>query len=80
MDLNLLGFHVPVAWFASIDPFVSILSVPFLIALWRWQESHGGEPNEIVKIATGAFIAAVANLVLVAGILLCRRMSRCWCR
>ena len=70
VDLNLLGFHVPVAWFASIDPFVSILSVPFLIALWRWQESHGGEPNEIVKIATGAFIAATANLVLVAGILL----------
>ena len=69
VDLNLLGFHVPVAWFASIDPFVSILAVPFLIALWRWQESHGGEPNEIVKISTGAFIASAANLVLVAGIL-----------
>ena len=75
VDLDLLGFHVPVAWFASIDPFVSILMVPFLIALWRWQEKHGGEPNEIVKIATGAFIAAAANLVLVAGILTSARVS-----
>jgi POT family proton-dependent oligopeptide transporter len=72
VDLNLLGFHVPVAWFVSIDPFVSILSVPFLIALWRWQDRHGGEPNEIVKIATGAFIAAAANLLLVAGIFLAK--------
>jgi POT family proton-dependent oligopeptide transporter len=74
VDLNFLGFHVPVAWFVSIDPFVSILSVPFLIALWRWQARHGGEPNEIVKIATGAFIAAAANLLLVAGILLSARV------
>ena len=67
VDLNLGGFHIPVAWFNSIDPFVSILAVAPLFALWRWQQAHGGEPNEIVKIATGAFIAAAANLILVAG-------------
>jgi POT family proton-dependent oligopeptide transporter len=67
VNLNFIGFHVPVAWFASIDSFVSILSVAPLLALWRRQQMHGGEPNEIVKIATGAFIAAAANLVLVAG-------------
>jgi POT family proton-dependent oligopeptide transporter len=72
VNLDLLGFHIPVAWFVSIDPFVSILSVPFLIALWRWQDRHGGEPNEIVKIATGAFMAAAANLLLVAGIFLAK--------
>jgi len=67
VDLNLLGFHMPVAWFNSIDPLVSILAVPFLFALWRWQAARGGEPGEIAKIGTGAWITCAANLMLVAG-------------
>ena len=65
VDLNLLGFHVPVAWFNSIDPFASIIGVPFLLGLWQWQARRGGEPGEIGKIATGAFLAVAANLCLV---------------
>lgn len=64
VDLNLLGFHVPVAWFNSIDPFSSIIFVPILIMLWKWQDSRGGEPNEIIKISTGAWMACAANLLL----------------
>lgn len=75
VDLNLLGFHVPVAWFNSIDPLASIIGVPFLFALWRWQASHGGEPDEIGKIATGAFIAACANLLLAISCLMGPRSS-----
>jgi POT family proton-dependent oligopeptide transporter len=67
VDLNLLGFHVPEAWFNSIDPLVSILAVAPLFALWRWQSAHGGEPGELAKIGTGAWIACAANLLLVAG-------------
>jgi POT family proton-dependent oligopeptide transporter len=67
VDLELLGFHVPVAWFNSIDPLVSIISVPFLFALWRRQAAHGSEPGEVIKIATGAWLACIANLLLVAG-------------
>ena len=63
--LDLFGFKVPVAWFNSIDPLASILGVPVLIALWRWQTSHGGEPGELGKIATGAWICCAANLLLV---------------
>ena len=66
VDLNLLGFHVPVAWFNSIDSLVSIITVPFLFALWRRQAARGGEPREIAKIGIGAWIACVANLLLVA--------------
>ena len=51
-----------------MDPFVSIIAVPPLFALWRRQQRRRREPNEIVKIATGAFIACAANLILVAGI------------
>ena len=75
VDLNLLGFHVPVAWFGSIDPLASILGVPFLFALWRWQNGHGGEPGEIGKMVIGAFIAAAANLLLAISCLMGPRSS-----
>jgi POT family proton-dependent oligopeptide transporter len=65
VDLNLAGFRIPTAWFSSLDSFVSIISVPLLIGLWGWQARRGGEPGEIGKIATGALIAASANLLLV---------------
>lgn len=69
VDLNAFGFQIPVAWFASIDSFASIAAVPLLIALWSWQRRHGGEPAEIGKIATGAWIACAANTLLVIGCL-----------
>jgi proton-dependent oligopeptide transporter, POT family len=75
VNLNVLGFHIPVGWFNSIDSFVSIISVPPLFALWRYQASRGGEPREIVKIATGAFLAALGNLVLVVACMLGGRPS-----
>lgn len=66
VDLNLLGFHVPVAWFNSIDPLASIIGVPLLLALWRRQAARGREPDDLGKIATGACLATAANLVLAA--------------
>jgi POT family proton-dependent oligopeptide transporter len=75
VDLNLIGFRIPVAWFNSIDAFVSIVAVPMLFWLWRWQAARGGEPGEIAKIATGAWIAAGANALLVIGCLLGARVS-----
>jgi POT family proton-dependent oligopeptide transporter len=65
VDLNLLGLHVPVAWFNSIDPLASILGVPLLFGLWRWQSARGSEPDDLGKIATGAWITAAANLLRV---------------
>ena len=67
VNLDLFGFQVPVAWFNSIDPFTSIVFVPILIALWKWQDAHGGEPREIMKISTGAFMASAANVLLFIG-------------
>jgi POT family proton-dependent oligopeptide transporter len=67
VDLNAWGFHVPVAWFNSIDPFASMLAVPLLLAHWRSQAARGREPAEIGKIVIGAWMACVANLLLVAG-------------
>jgi POT family proton-dependent oligopeptide transporter len=75
VDLNLLGFHVPVAWFSSIDPFASVIAVPPLFALWRWQASRGREPDDIGKIAWGAWITAAANLLIVVSCLPGGRVS-----
>lgn len=66
VDRGFFGMQIPIAWFNSVDSFSSIVCVPFLFALWRWQTKHGGEPNEMGKIATGAFLCMLANLVLVA--------------
>jgi POT family proton-dependent oligopeptide transporter len=67
-DLKLGAFAIPIPWYQSIDPLFSILFVPVLFALWRWQARHGGEPSELGKIGQGAWLCAVANLILVAAI------------
>jgi len=75
VDLNLLGFRVPTAWFNSIDPLISIISVPALFALWRWQAKRGAEPADIGKIAAGAAISAAANLLLAIASLISHHAS-----
>jgi POT family proton-dependent oligopeptide transporter len=69
-DLHAGSFEIPIPWFYSIDPLVSIISVPALFALWNWQARvQGREPLGLTKIAIGSGIAATANLILVIGIL-----------
>ncbi len=75
VDLNFFGFHIPEAWFNSIDPLASIVGVPILFALWKWQAKRGKEPGDIGKIEVGAWMAAVANLIIVVACLLGPRTS-----
>ena len=70
VDVGFFGLRIPIAWFNSVDAFASIVGVPLLLMLWKRQAARGGEPGEMAKIATGAFLAAAANLVLVAASLL----------
>jgi POT family proton-dependent oligopeptide transporter len=70
VDLNAGGFRIPIEWFYSIDPLVSIISVPFLFALWDRQARVGREPNALTKIAIGSFICGSAYLILLAAIAL----------
>jgi POT family proton-dependent oligopeptide transporter len=67
VDIDFFGGKFPIPWFVAINSFISIVAVPPLFMLWRYQATHRGEPNEIVKIAIGASICCVANLFLVAG-------------
>jgi POT family proton-dependent oligopeptide transporter len=68
-DMNAGSFQVPIPWYQSIDPLFSIVGLPLLFALWRWQgRGSGREPSELLKIAAGSFICGGANLILVAAI------------
>jgi POT family proton-dependent oligopeptide transporter len=69
VDLTLGSFDIPVPWYQSVDPLFSIVGVPLLFGLWGWQARRRGEPRDLGKIGIGAAIAACANLVLVAAIL-----------
>lgn len=79
-DLGVGGFQIPIPWFYSIDPLVSMLSVPFLFALWNHQARvRGREPSALTKIAIGGFLTTAANLVLVVAIALSRaRVAWIW--
>ena len=66
--LDVGSFRIPVPWFQSINSVFSILGVPLLFWIWRVQASRRGEPHDLVKIGTGAWIAAASNLVLVGAI------------
>jgi POT family proton-dependent oligopeptide transporter len=55
---------IPTEWFNSIDPLVSILAVPPLIALWQWQAKRRGEPGDVAKIGIGAAIVVVSALLV----------------
>jgi POT family proton-dependent oligopeptide transporter len=74
VNLSVFGLLVPVAWFNSIDPLVSMAAVPFLLAYWRSQASRGREPSEVGKIGIGAWMASAANLLLVLGCVLWHRV------
>jgi POT family proton-dependent oligopeptide transporter len=60
-------FTVPVPWFESIDALASIVGVPLLLWLWRWQRARGAEPGDLAKFGIGAAITAASNFALVVG-------------
>ena len=70
VDLSIGGFVIPVPWYQSLDALGAMLVVPVLFTIWRLQASRCGEPGELSKIGTGAWIAAGSYLVLIAGIFL----------
>jgi POT family proton-dependent oligopeptide transporter len=69
VDLRVGSSSIPIPWYQSIDALFSILGVPLLFALWRYQAARRGEPGDLAKIGAGAWLAAASNLVLVAAII-----------
>lgn len=67
IDLNVMGFAVPVPWLQSLDGLMPAASVPVMLALWKWQAKRGSEPELLTKMAIGCLIFGAAVLLLVLG-------------
>ena len=64
VDLSTPFGLVPAAWFNSIDPLASILSVPVLIWMWKRREARGVSADDITRIALGALLFVLSNVAL----------------
>jgi proton-dependent oligopeptide transporter, POT family len=67
--LEVGSFRIPVPWYQSINSVFSIVGVPLVLWIWHRQAlRRRGEPGDLAKIGTGAWIAAASNLILVVAI------------
>jgi POT family proton-dependent oligopeptide transporter len=64
LALRWLGWRMPVTWLLSLDAFIAVAMTLAVLAFWRWWATRHREPDEIVKIALGAAIMALAPLLL----------------
>lgn len=64
MDMVVGGFEVPVTWLQAVDAAVSFVTMLGSIAFWRWWAARRREPDEVTKMALGAFVAAGAPALL----------------
>ncbi len=65
-QLRFFGRTMPVAWLMSLDAIISSIMMFLVLMFWRWYERRRGNLAEIVKVAIGAGISALAPLTLAA--------------
>jgi len=65
MDLVLFGWQVPVTWLQAVDALISTGTMLAIIAFWRWWATHRREPSDLVKMALGSFVAALAPSAMI---------------
>jgi len=66
-DLRFGGTRLPVTWLVSLDAVFGTGCILLSLAFWRLWARWRREPDEIVKLAVGAVIAAGAPLLLALG-------------
>jgi POT family proton-dependent oligopeptide transporter len=63
-NLVFFGETMPVSWLVSLDAIISTATVGGALLFWTLYARYRKEPNEIVKLAIGAVIAAAAPMIL----------------
>lgn len=58
------GFTIPMTWFQSLNPLLVFTLTPLLVARWTVQAKRGREAPALMKMASGAAIAASAWFLL----------------
>ena len=64
-QLMFSGRQMPVTWILSFGSIISGSAIVASVAFWRWWARRWTEPDELLKIAIGVVIAAIAPLILV---------------
>lgn len=60
LDRTFFHLTIPVTWFQSIDTLAVLLMAPLSLWLWRWQATRGTEPGDLLKMAIGCGLFALA--------------------
>ena len=60
------GWLMPATWVQSLNPLFVFLLTPPLVALWQRRELRRGAARPLARMATGAFVSALAWLGLAA--------------
>jgi POT family proton-dependent oligopeptide transporter len=63
-QLEFFGQTMPVTWLLSVDAGISFLTIGGVVIFFRWYAKRWKEPDEIIKMVIGSFIAAGAPLLL----------------
>lgn len=66
VDLMIGGWHMPVPWLQAIDGLASVVVVPPVMLLWRWQAARSREPDDLTKVGLGCLIFGAAVVLLAA--------------
>jgi proton-dependent oligopeptide transporter, POT family len=64
VDRAVLGFEVPTAWLALVNPIAIIILAPLFGRLWSWLELRGRNPLAIDKFATSLALLAAGYALL----------------
>ncbi len=63
-NLVFFGETMPVSWLISLDAIISTVTVGGALVFWTVYARYWKEPDEIIKLAIGAVIAAGAPMIL----------------
>ena len=67
VNLSVGAFTMPVVWLQSIDGLAPLVSMPLILALWRWQAKRSAEPDNLIKLAIGCLIFGASTAWLAFG-------------
>ena len=66
VDLMIGHWRMPVPWLQAVDGLASVMVVPPIMFLWRWQAARSREQGDLTKIAVGCLIFGAAVVWLAA--------------
>tara|TARA_R100001086_G_C11835759_1_gene257780 strand:- start:23 stop:1459 length:1437 start_codon:yes stop_codon:yes gene_type:complete len=67
VDRTVFGMEVPVTWFQSLDSLAVLLLAPLVLWYWRHQSRRNAEPGDLIKLAVGCAVFAIAFALLGLG-------------